>query len=98
MLLFNESVDDKRLGQWLKSALENPSTTDPKVEAVKTEILFTYTQAWRLIYSIYDGKCFSQTLAHFYGGVGDTDPLLALLLITSYVQFVSWLKKCARLA
>ena len=88
MLLFNESVDDKRLGQWLKSALEFPSTTDPKVEAVKTEILFTYTQAWKFIYSIYDDKCLSQALAHFYGEIDDTDPQLSLSLITSYVQFV----------
>ena len=40
MLLFNECVDDKRLGQWLKKALVS-SVTDPKVEDVKTEILFT---------------------------------------------------------
>lgn len=73
MLLFNECVDDKWLGQWLKTSLKL-SITDPKVEAVKTEILFTYTQAWRYIYSIYDGKCLSQALAYFYGGVGETDP------------------------
>ena len=41
MLLFNEYVDDKRLGQWLKAALGS-SAKDPKVEAVKLEILFTY--------------------------------------------------------
>ena len=43
--LFNEYIDDKRLGQWLKAALDS-SAKDPKVEAVKLEILFTYTQAW----------------------------------------------------
>ena len=43
MLLLNEYVDDKRLGRWLKTALDS-SAKDPKVEAVKSEILFTYTQ------------------------------------------------------
>jgi len=61
------------LGQWLKSALDS-STRDPKVQAVKAEILFTYTQAWRFIYSVYDGKCLSRALAYFYCGVGDIDP------------------------
>ncbi|MCY3928217.1 MAG: helicase-related protein [Acidobacteria bacterium] len=73
MLLFNEYIDDKRLGQWLKAALDS-SAKDPKVEAVKSEILFTYTQAWRFIYSIYNGKCLLQALACFYGGAGDSDP------------------------
>ena len=41
---------------------------------MKLRILGTYTQAWRFVYSIYDGKCLSQALAFFYGGVSDTDP------------------------
>ena len=41
---------------------------------MKSRILGTYTEAWRFIYSIYDGKCLSQALAFFYGGVSDTDP------------------------
>ena len=73
MLLFNEYIDDKRLGQWLKAALDS-SGADPKVEAVKSEILFTYTQAWRFVYSIYNGKCLLQALTCFYGGAGDQDP------------------------
>lgn len=75
LLLFNEYIDDKRLGQWLKSALDL-TVEDTPVEAVKSRILGTYThgQAWRFIYSIYDGKCLSQALAFFYGGVSDTDP------------------------
>ena len=32
------------------------------------------TQAWRYIYSIYNGKCLSQALANFHGGAGETDP------------------------
>ena len=73
MLLFNEYVDDKCLGQWLKAALGS-SAKDPKVKAVKLEISFTYTQAWRFVYSICNGKCLLQALACFYGGAGDNDP------------------------
>ena len=73
MLLFNEYIDDKRLGQWLKSALDL-TVEDTAVEAVKSRILGTYSQAWRFIYSVYDGKCLSQALAIFYGGVNDNDP------------------------
>ena len=57
-------INDKRLGQWLKSTL------DSKIEdeAVKSRILGTYSQAWRFIYSIYDGKCLSQALAFLWWG------------------------------
>ena len=61
------------MGQLLKAALDS-SANDPKVETVRLEILFTYTQAWRFIYSIYNGKCLLQALAHFYGDAGDSDP------------------------
>ena len=39
-LFFNESMDDKHLGLWLKSSLE--SENDAAREAVKAEILCTY--------------------------------------------------------
>ena len=97
MLLFNEYIDDKRLGQWLKAALDS-SAKDPKVEAVKLEILFTYTQAWRFIYSIYNGKCLLQALARFYGGAGDSDPPTCFIANNLCAQFVSWQKKYVRLA
>ena len=67
LLLFNEYIDDKRLGQWLKSALDS-TVEDTAVEAVKSCILGTYSQAWRFIYSIYDGKCLSQALAFLWWG------------------------------
>ena len=70
LLLFNEYIDDKHLGQWLKAALDS-STNDPKVETVTLEILFTYTHAWRFIYI---GKCLLLALALFYGGAGDSNP------------------------
>ena len=72
-LLFNEYIDDKRLGQWLKSSL-SPKGEDPAFKAVKLSILDTYTKAWRFIYSIYNGKCLSRALAYFYGGVNDNNP------------------------
>ena len=41
-LFFNKSMDDKRLGLWLKSSLE--SENDAAHEAVKEEIFCTYVQ------------------------------------------------------
>ena len=73
LLLFNEYIDDKRLGQWLKPSL-GPKGEDPAFKAVKLSILDTYTKAWRFIYSIYNGKCLSQALAYFYDGVNDNNP------------------------
>ena len=73
LLLFNEVQDDKRLGLWLKSALElrEPNAA---VNAVKLDVISTYVRTWRFIYSIYHGKCLARSLAKFYGGAGDTDP------------------------
>ena len=72
-LFFNEVVDDKRLGLWLKSALASKES-DEAVDRVRSEVIHTYIQAWKFIYSIYHGKCLSRTLFVFYGGAGDTDP------------------------
>ena len=77
MLLINEYIDDKHLGQWLIAALDS-SNMDPKVEAVISEILLTCTQAWRFVYSIYNGKCLLQALACFYGEAGNEDPTYLL--------------------
>ena len=72
-LFFNEVVDDKQLGLWLKSALASKES-DEAVDRVRSEVIHTYIQAWKFIYSIYHGKCLSRTLSVFYGGAGDTDP------------------------
>jgi len=66
-------MNDKRLGQWLKSSL-GPKGENQRFKAIKLSILDTYTQAWRFIYSIYNGKCLSRVLAYFYGGVNDGNP------------------------
>ena len=58
LLYFNEVVDDKRLGLWLKSALESKEY-DHTTEEVKLEIIRTYVQAQRFIYSVYHGKLMS---------------------------------------
>ena len=66
-------VDDKRLGLWLKSALASKES-DEAVDRVRSEVIHTYIQAWKFIYSIYHGKCLSRALSVFYGGASDTDP------------------------
>jgi len=73
ILLFNEYMDDKRLGLWLKSALDSP-TQNSSMELCKEEVLSTYEKSWRFVYSLYHGKCLSWALCHFYGGVDDSDP------------------------
>lgn len=55
LLYFNEVVDDKRLGLWLKSALKSKEN-DHTTEETKAEIIYTYVQAWKFIYTIYHGK------------------------------------------
>jgi len=72
LLLFNEYIDDKRLGLWLKSVLD--TATDDTAEVEKCEIVSNYANAWKFIYSIYHGKCLSWALSYFYGGVDDSDP------------------------
>ena len=65
LLCFNEYIDDKRLGLWLKSALSSGSE-DPAMEQQKTEMISMYTKVWHFIYSIYHGKCLSWGLTHFF--------------------------------
>ena len=69
-LYSNECIDDKRLGVWLKSSLD-PRTTDNAHNAMKAEILVTYTKTWQFIYCVYYGKCILWSLSHFYGGTDD---------------------------
>jgi len=71
-LFFNETIDDKRLGLWLKSALESES--DEAKERKKEEILSTYRKTWQFAYSVYHGKCLMWAMSHFYGGADDLDP------------------------
>ena len=71
LLLFNECIDDKRLGLWLKSALDC-SDASSQLEQVKNEMLTNYAKAWHFIYAIYHGKCLSWALSHFYAD--DQDP------------------------
>ena len=73
LLLFNEVIDDKHLGLWLKSALESKEA-NAAVDRVKSEMIRTYIQTWKFIYSIYHGKCLARSLANLYGGAGDIDP------------------------
>ena len=73
ILLFNECMDDKRLGLWLKSALDC-HTQDRSMELCKEDVLSTYEKSWRFIYSQYHGKCLFWVLSHFYGDVDDSDP------------------------
>ena len=73
ILLFNEYTDDKRLGLWLKSALDCQEE-DHSMQLGKADVLSTYEKSWRFIYSLYHGKCLSWALFHFYGGADDNDP------------------------
>lgn len=73
LLYFNEYIDDKRLGLWLKSSL-NSASDDEAHEIVKAEVISNYTNAWKFIYSLYHGKYLSWALSHFYGGADDTNP------------------------
>ena len=72
-LYFNEYVDDKRLGLWLKSSFDS-RTNDDAHEAVKLEVLSSYTKTWQFVYSAYHGKCLAWALSYFYGGAGDAEP------------------------
>ena len=73
LILFNEVIDDKRLGLWLKSALDVKETNED-IDKVKREMINAYIQTWRFIYSIHHGKCLSKMMAIFYKGAGDADP------------------------
>jgi len=72
LLYFNEYIDDKCLGLWLKSLLD--STISDEAHDIKDEIISIYMCAWKFIYSAYHGKCLSWALSHFYGGTDDSDP------------------------
>ena len=66
-LYFNECVDDKRLGLWIKEALDRTIDGDDKEthEDKKREMIRSYVEAWRFIYSVYHVKCLSWTLSFF---------------------------------
>ena len=72
-LYFNEYVDDKRLGLWLRSSFDS-CTNDDAHEGVKLEVLSSYTKTWQFVYSAYHGKCLAWVLSYFYGGAGDAEP------------------------
>lgn len=57
----------------MKSTLESKEN-DHTTEEIKAEIIHTCVQAWRLLYSIYHGKCLAWSLANFYGGAADKNP------------------------
>ena len=50
LILFNEVIDDKRLGLWLKSALDVKETNED-IGKVKREMINAYIQTGRFIYS-----------------------------------------------
>ena len=74
LLLCNEYIDDKRLGLWLKSALDCRDQPSSDLEEIKLEMITNYVKAWRFIYSLYHGKCLVWALSHFYAGADDQDP------------------------
>ena len=63
-LFFSETIDDKRLGLWLKSSLE--SEIDEAHKNVKEEILSTYKKTWHFVYSVYHGKCLLWAICHTF--------------------------------
>jgi len=67
MLCFNEYIDDKRLGLWLRTALASESD-NPAMAQKKVEMISMYVNVWHFIYSIYHGRCLSWGLAHFFSG------------------------------
>ena len=74
-LYFNECVDDKRLGLWVKTALDHTvNGSDEAHEAKKHEMIRNYVETWRFVYSVYHGKCLCWALSFFYGGAGDMNP------------------------
>ena len=74
LLLCNEYIDDKRIGLWLKSALDCRDQPSSDLEETKHEMITNYVKAWRFIYSLYHGKCLVWALSHFYTGADDQDP------------------------
>ena len=97
ILLFNARIYDKRLGLWLKSALDCQEN-DHLIQQDKADVLLTYEKSWRFIYSLYHGKCLSWVLSHFYGGADDDDPPTCFTANAPglFVQFVEYLMQSAK--
>lgn len=74
LLLCNEYIDDKRLGLWLKSALDCRDQSSSDLEETKHGMIANYIKAWQFIYSLYHGKCLLWALSNFYAGADDRDP------------------------
>jgi len=75
--LVKEHQGEKRLGLWLKEALDRANKEDEDAHAHETkkcEMIQNYVECWRFIYSVYHGKCLSWALLAFYGGASDADP------------------------
>ena len=47
-------LDDKRLGLWLKSAL-NGSDQSPDMEKAKIDMIADYLKSWCFVYEVYHG-------------------------------------------
>ena len=74
-LYFNECVNDKCLGLWVKIALDHTiNENDEAHEAKKHEMKRNYIETWWFVYSVYHGKCLCWALSYFYEDAGDTDP------------------------
>ena len=59
LLYFNEYIDDKQLGLWLKSTLDS-TNSDETHDQAKDEIISNYMYAWKIIHSAYhvhDNSC-----------------------------------------
>ena len=61
------------MGLWLKSSFDSRTNNDAH-EAVKLEVLLSYTKTWQFVYSAYHGKFLAWALSYFYGGAGDAEP------------------------
>ena len=95
ILLFNEFIDDKRLGLWLKSALDCQEE-DNSMQLGKADVLSTYEKSWRFIYCLYHGKCLSWGLSHFMAVQMIMILQHALQLMLHFVQFAAYLMLSAR--
>jgi len=61
-LYFNECIDDKCLGLWVKEALDRANKEDEDAhahEAKKCKMIQNYVECWRFIYTVYHVKCLS---------------------------------------
>lgn len=62
--MVHKCIDDKL-------NLLHPCTTANAHNAIKAEILATYSKTWQFVYCIYHEKCIWWSLSHFYGGADD---------------------------